>query len=207
VKKNLPEHYGEAYWMHPMAAGPGDTASRGIDNGNFTNCAMTAKRLLEKELPAPDNPYHVVEVGCGIGFVVRHLRNLGLQADGIEYGTWSVEHSACGAKWGDITEKLPAADASADLVICVGVLSHIPEEMILQSLKELRRISRRFVWTNIQLYWHPDQNHHKTFEQPTWWRRRFAEAGLKERPDLWPFLLESGYGQAPTQWPAIWEVA
>lgn len=204
MKKNLPEHYDEAYWMRPMQ---GENAFRGQDNGNFQNCAVTAKELLEREIPNPDKPYHVVEVGCGIGFTIRHLRNLGVSAEGIEYGTWSVEHSVCGVKWGDITETLPAEDASADLVICVGVLSHIPEELIVKALGELRRISRKLLWTNIQLYWHPDQSHHKTFFQPTWWRRRFSEAGWNERADLWPFLQEHGYGLASVQWPAVWEIA
>lgn len=206
TKKNLPEQYGESYWAHPMSAGPGQEAFRGVDNGNFANCAQFSLRLLKKELPSPEKPYYVIEVGCGIGFVIRHLRNLGIKADGIEYGTWSVEHSVCGAKWGDITEHLPAEDASADLVICVGVLSHIPQELIPQAIKELRRISRKFVWTNIQLYWHPLQNHHISFFQPTWWRPHFEAAGLKERLDLFPFLLEGGYGRCNEQWPAIWEV-
>lgn len=208
MKKNLPEMYDEAYWMHPMATGPGQEAFRGSDNGNFLNCAVTAQKLLEQEFPTTGKPLlHVVEVGCGIGFAVKHLRNLGLAADGIEYGTWSVEHSVCGAKWGDITETLPAEDASSDLVICVGVLSHIPEELVVKALKELRRISRKFLWTNIQLQWNPQQAHHKTFYQPTWWRRRFSEAGWTERVDLWPFLVANGYGRCPEQWPAIWTVA
>lgn len=207
MKKNLPEHYDEAYWMHQMAAGPGQTVYRGQDNGNFLNCAVTAQKLLKKEIPEPSQPYHFLEVGCGLGYVLKHLRNLGHKAEGIEYGTWSVEHSVCGAKWGDITETLPAADGTADLVICVGVLSHVPEDLVPKALKELRRVSRRFVWTNIQLYWHPDQNHHQTFCQPTWWRRKFLEAGLEERGDLWPFLQENGYGRDPFQWPAVWEVS
>lgn len=206
MKKNLPEDYGEAYWMHPMAAGPGDQAFRGQDNGNFMNCAVTAKELLEQELPS--NPDLVVlEVGCGIGFVIRHLRNLGVKADGIEYGTWAIEHSVCGSKFGDLTERLPSEDRSYDLVLCMGVLSHIPEEMVPHALKEISRVTRKLVWTNIQLYWHPDQNHHKTFMQPTWWRRRFAEAGLEERLDLWPSLQKHGYGRDHFQWPAIWEIA
>ena len=198
-KKNPSELYNEAYWQGRMLSQDGTEPFRGRDNGNFYNAAVFAQALLGRVGGSA-----ILEVGAGIGFVIRHLRNLGLKADGIEYGKWAVDHSVCGAQWGDLTDTLPVPDGSHDLVFCVGVLSHIAEETVPHALLELYRAAKKYLWTNLLTVYHETQAHHLTFQPPEWWRERFKAAGWVEQEDLGEFVVKYGLNQSENQWSAVW---
>jgi SAM-dependent methyltransferase len=203
MTKNPSEFYDETYLKSPLCSRAGNT-SRWEDNGVYLNAAM-----FTAELARATGAGKILEVGCGRGFVVRHLRRVGVNADGLEYGTGGVEHSVCDARHGDLTEHLPVADESYDLVYTAGVLSHIPEEKVVHALSELRRVATKIVWTNILVKYHELQQHHKTFKPKEWWTRKFSRAGLVI--DVRFIEIIKRFGFDPTgdkyQWMAVWRVA
>ena len=202
MKKNPPEMYGVKYLKGLKASRALDEGTeqttRWDDNGTFFGAAVTAKKLAEKL-----GCRSVLDVGCGRGFTVRHLRNMGLRADGIEYGTEAVEHSVCEAKWGDLTDTLPPGDETYDLTISLGVLSHPPKETTFNALSELRRVTKKALWTGIQVVPHELQLHHLTIMPPDWWQSMFSAAGWKDA-GLTEWLDDHGRNINKLAWSNVW---
>ena len=87
----------------------------------------------------------IVDVGCGGGALVRRLAARGAHAVGIEV---SAEQLA-GAVGGDgvrymvgRAEALPLDDASADVVVFMRSLHHVPQSEMLSALREAARVLR-----------------------------------------------------------------
>ena len=200
LEKNPSDLYGEKYWAGRMLSQSDTHVTRGEDNGNYWNTAIFISEVL-----GTYGGSSALDVGCGRGFLVRHLRNLGFQADGIEYGHWAVENSVCNSKWGDLTEALPAADANYDLVSAIGVITHIGKPALPHALGELRRVTKKFLFTNILTMWHETQAHHKTFMPPSFWKPKIEEAGFRELMEAHPMIQRHGFRNSEWQWCALWE--
>jgi SAM-dependent methyltransferase len=172
----------------------------------FFGTHLVAMDLVNGAFPDIAKTVRIADVGCGRGWVVKHLRDSGYMAAGFEYGKGAVEHSVCGADWCDLTESLPIENAECGLVICHGVLSHVGEEKAAHAVKELARITfkRGLVWTNILTGWHEQQQHHLTFRPKEWWEHRFKAAGLKWDLGKQAWLRERGYDTRKRQWSAVW---
>ena len=185
--KNSPEFYGEDYLNIEIGGAGG--AKRNEDNGAYYQAAVFVREFLDfKEYQAP----RTLDVGCGLGFVVRHLRNLNVDAHGVEYGFWTVDHAVVpGILWADLTIRLPFPSESFDLVSCCGVLSQFPEEFSEGALRELARVSRRFVWVNIQCEEHELQRHHRNIKPKEFWFDLFEKTGLRIVEE--EFLLANYY--------------
>lgn len=93
------------------------------------------------------NPQSILEVGCGKGHVVAHLRQMfpivrcaALDIDWTELNesTQKAPYAdyLCGSAYG-----LPFGKASFDLVICVEVLEHLEEPHL--ALEEMRRVAAK----------------------------------------------------------------
>ena len=142
------------------------------------------------------NP-RTLDVGCGLGYVVRHLRNQGVDAHGCEYGRWTQEHAVIpGILWADLTEYLPYETAQFDLVSCLGVLSQFPERFAVRAVSELRRVSRGYIWVNIQCEPHELQKHHRGIRPKGDWFSLFEYMGLEIVED--DFLLKH-YDRSPVR--------
>lgn len=90
-----------------------------------------------------------LDVGCATGFVVEALAECGVDAWGSDVSRWAVEHAAPGAagrlRQGSLTEKLPFAKQSFDLVTALETLEHLPPLDIPRAVAELRRVSSGWV--------------------------------------------------------------
>ena len=93
------------------------------------------------------NPESILDVGCGEGFTLRKIKDLGIgkKLEGIEYLDRAIQlgkeqNPDIHIKQGSIY-KLPYKDNSFDLVICTEVLEHLEEPE--KALQELIRVSRK----------------------------------------------------------------
>jgi SAM-dependent methyltransferase len=90
-----------------------------------------------------------LDVGCATGFVVEALRELGVDAAGTDVSQWAIDHPALGAQghlvWGDLLDRLPFKTGQFDVVSALETLEHLPPESVAPALKELRRVTRRYL--------------------------------------------------------------
>lgn len=107
--------------------------------GNVTYISRVDPRLrLIIDLLASRRPGSTLDLGCGRGFLLDHLADAGLSGlvgvdvfDDVESPRWDYRR-------GDVTERLPADDASVECVIAGEIIEHVPNPDDL--LREIRRV-------------------------------------------------------------------
>jgi SAM-dependent methyltransferase len=115
------------------------------DTSNADVAAYLVWRFLE--------PQRVLDVGCAMGFVVEALRDVGIDAEGVDVSPYAVDHPADGAGghllWGDVVRRLPVRSARFDAVTVLETLEHLPPASVLRAAAELRRVCRGYVLATI----------------------------------------------------------
>jgi SAM-dependent methyltransferase len=92
------------------------------------------------------NPKKVLDVGCGRCAVVKALREVGVDAIGIDKATTLIDafHLDQFMTLGDAT-KLPFDDQSFDVVLSTDFLEHIEEAELDKVISEMKRVGKRVV--------------------------------------------------------------
>jgi SAM-dependent methyltransferase len=88
----------------------------------------------------------VADVGCGPGYVTRHLHDLGVDAFGIDLSPEMIaiarrDHPDLGFEVGSMTD-LPLADGSLGGVLAFWSVIHIPDSAVPGVFEEFRRVLR-----------------------------------------------------------------
>jgi ubiquinone/menaquinone biosynthesis C-methylase UbiE len=73
---------------------------------------------------------------------------------------------------------MPFKDKEFDLVFCGETLEHIPEDVCLEILKEVQRVSGSFYFT-IATHDDAPYNMHINVHPAWWWQRVFGELGFR----------------------------
>ena len=114
-----------------------------------TSNADVAAYLLWRHLDVARS----LDVGCAMGFVVEALRELGVDAEGVDVSQYAVDHAALGARGhvrqGNLLRRLPFDDGAFDLVTALETLEHLPPDAVPAALRELRRVTRGWVVATI----------------------------------------------------------
>ena len=94
-----------------------------------------------------------LDVGCATGFVVEALRELDIDASGIDVSAYAISHAAAGARGhvrqGDVRRGLPFASRSFDLVTTLETLEHLDPADVPAAVAEIARVSRQWVLCTI----------------------------------------------------------
>ncbi len=107
-----------------------------------TSDLAVLERLLE---PAGRD---IVDVGCGGGALVRELSARGARVIGVEISDEQLASAIAHDAGGDArylvgrAQALPLEDASADVVVFMRSLHHVPAADLTRSLREARRVLR-----------------------------------------------------------------
>lgn len=100
-------------------------------------------------------PAKVIDIGCGLGYVVKHLRRDGVEANGIDYSQSFINSAPLKLRKylsvGDIAN-IDFNDNSFDLVICMEVLEHLPLKLVDIAIDELKRICTGSIFVTIPSY-------------------------------------------------------
>jgi glycosyltransferase involved in cell wall biosynthesis/ubiquinone/menaquinone biosynthesis C-methylase UbiE len=131
----------------------------------------------------------VIDVGCGRGYLMKHFLSKGKDVVGIEISDYAVEHPIEGCEGkifkASITD-IPYTDEYFDWAVCFSVMEHLPESIIQDSLRELKRVAKN-IYMEIAMPMYPghekeieaEDSTHITVRHMEWWKQQFYKAGLK----------------------------
>lgn len=143
----------------------------------------------------------VLDAGCGRGFLVKFLREVNVDAVGVDYSKYAVEHAAAKGHVAeaDVTN-LPFEDNSKDLVISREIFEHLTLEQSKKAFEEMIRVSKKYIYLTIWMNFDEDADDdivlddfdrdptHITYCTRNFWEKRlglYVNAGiLKRRKDL-----------------------
>jgi len=139
----------------------------------------------------------VLEVGCNRGHNLRSIRSvLGEHTDliGIEpnrhaLGIARQDNTDCAVLWGNAFD-LPFKDGYFDLVFTLGVLEHIALQDIPAAMKEIARVSRRYILA-VEYFAEEETTIHYRGSDDLLWKRNFLRHYEKNVPGL--RVLRNGY--------------
>jgi SAM-dependent methyltransferase len=107
---------------------------------------------LIKEVFAPGR---VLDVGCGPGFLMLFLAELGVDVQGVDFSPSSTELAPPEVRGliqiGQVTEP-HVAERSFDLVVCREVLEHLTVLQVRRTVEQLCRASSRFVYVTTRFH-------------------------------------------------------
>lgn len=143
-------------------------------------------------------PKRVIDLGCGPGFLMHLLKEVGIDADGLDISPSSPVMAPPGVRdriqIGSIVDAdLP--DQAYDLVICREVLEHLPVIDVHRAVQNMCRMSSRFVYVTTRFHpapatlldvtneFHVDPTH-MTLMNKNFLRLMFVLAGFRRREDL-----------------------
>jgi len=167
----------------------------------FWNSVLIAK-LVERALQFEKLDRSVVDVGCAKGEVVRELRNLGIDALGVEVSEYAIRNSVTAhILMSDLSSRLPFLPSKRVNCVCSWeVFEHIEESKIdtlLFNVREMLETYGFFVGSicldidqekvDQYLEGQPSERRdesHVTIKSRGWWNRKFEEEGFVVAEDL-----------------------
>jgi 2-polyprenyl-3-methyl-5-hydroxy-6-metoxy-1,4-benzoquinol methylase len=143
-------------------------------------------------------PKNILDAGCGPGLLVLMMREIGLNAEGIDMSSFAIQTAPESVRSyiskGSILQ-LPHRNAEFDLVICREVLEHLTVIEVAKAISELCRTSSRLVYVTTR-YAHDSKTlfdvetefeadpTHITCANKSLLRLLFILQGFRSRPDL-----------------------
>lgn len=137
-------------------------------------------------------PKNALDVGCAKGFYVLALRRLGIEAVGIDWSEYALKtapEEVRGYLVRADAAKIPFADRSFDLTLCLDVLEHIGGDTIGTVLDEVSRVCQRYLVIVTPVKDLPDKDlpvnedrdpSHLTVKSRHWWVEQFVSRGFRE---------------------------
>jgi predicted TPR repeat methyltransferase len=156
-------------WLLQGTSDPGEVASRydawadtyDTDLASWSYRApVTVAATVMSRLP---DAREVLDVGCGTGLVGRTLRAQGYQGQlfGLDLSRSSLQVAEEARVYdtleaADLQQPLPAADGSVDAVVCVGVMTYLPDvETVWREFARVVRPGGLVVVTQREDLWEP----------------------------------------------------
>jgi SAM-dependent methyltransferase len=158
--KNTPKIYNKEYFVQ--------REEYMLDPWRFISYASVVMDLGAKK---------VVDVGCGLNYLVKILRTMGLSAWGVDFSTDGNADVVANA-----TDLNMFEDNSMDLVITTDLMEHLSEEDVHKSIREFDRVApiqAHFICHD-DMHSASDDDYHLTLKPRSWWTATFAVAGLQE---------------------------
>ena len=138
----------------------------------------------------PDNAA-ILDIGCGKGFMLHDFKEIMFNSSvaGIDVSEYAIENSMASVKpflKVASAEKLPYPDKSFDLVISINSIHNLPQELCIDALKEIERVSRGHSFITVDA-WRNDQEREnllkwvltaETYMHVDDWKKLFSKIGF-----------------------------
>lgn len=184
--KQASKYCSESYW-----SGDGSSGYDGI----IKTVDGTVKKILNKIIEL--KPKSILELGCASGSSVNYFSQAGLISAGIDISDYAIQEGQkrylVDIRSGSI-HKLPYNDRSFDMVYSQQVLEHVPTELVVDLLKEIKRVVQ--IGGVVLLYLvigykgqvgKADSDVDKThwnLKTKEWWLNECSKEGLREDKEL-----------------------
>lgn len=151
----------------------------------YMDCAqhnITARHVLAR------NPYSVLELGCGRGYVMKRIQDAGVHAIGLDVSRHCYLTRVCnGITVGSAENAIPCGNKPLDLCFSQSFWEYIPEHLIPQVVHQMQMASNRGLHGIIMQDDGVDKNR-CTIRPKEWWQER-----LPKNHEIYPAQeLESG---------------
>lgn len=168
----------------------------------FTTYTLETRRTVEGKNPelikSILDPNKLLDVGCGPGLLVLMLREIGVNAVGIDASEFALKTAPDEVKpylsMGNILD-LPFSGKDFDVLVCREVLEHLTVLQVARAISEMCRVSSRLIYVttryahecnsifDVETEFEADPTH-ITCMNKTLLRTLFLLNGFKSRPDL-----------------------
>jgi SAM-dependent methyltransferase len=169
-------HYYRTFGAPLGGEGPGDEFWR-------TFAGIVADGIV-KEL----QPSTVLDAGCGRGFLVAALRDRGVEAYGMDFSSYAIEHGREDIRpfcWqGSITEPLPRR---YDVITCLEVVEHVPAADAGRAIEVLCAAADDIVFSSTSTDFR--EQTHINVRPVEYWAGLFAQHGFYRDVDCDPLAL------------------
>jgi len=112
------------------------------DRGNNAALRLSMIRSL-----IPESVTSILDAGCGNGLITNELIQ-DYDATGLDYSEAALSYVNGKTLLGSITN-IPCADNNFDLVMCNEVLEHLDTSSLHKAIRELKRVSRRYILISV----------------------------------------------------------
>lgn len=131
-------------------------------------CEGLVDRIIQKY-----HPKSLLDIGAGCGWLVKVLRDKGVDAWGLEISEYAVANSHGFIRQGDIRD-IPFG-RQFDIVHSQGVWEYIPEEDIQRAWSECKRVGKAQEHTIDYKGSGIDEENFATAQTEQWWKNQFYE--------------------------------
>jgi SAM-dependent methyltransferase len=123
------------------------------------------------------NPSSVLDAGCAFGFLVEKMREIGIDANGVDISEYAISnvHDAIKpyCKVGSLTNPLIQ---NYDLIVCIEVLEHMQKDQSEISIKNLCAASDDILFSSTPFDY--KETTHWNVQPPDYWSEQFAKHGF-----------------------------
>lgn len=114
-------------------------------------------------------PKKTLDAGCGKGFLVEAMRKRGVEAYGMDISAYAIAEVAADVRqFCSVSSLTEPIEQDYDLITCIEVLEHLPEEDAIKAVKNFCLHSRSILFSSTADYLHPDDTHINLHPQEYW---------------------------------------
>jgi ubiquinone/menaquinone biosynthesis C-methylase UbiE len=179
------------YWCGELGYRPGPD---GIGYRDFPLNRVKADYIMSKAARGK-----TLDIGCAMGFVVKRLRDRGVDAWGLDISEYAISHAPEDVKpylKVGSADKLPWSDKEFDMVVSFSTFEHLPKDILAEAISEAIRVGKKGIISitpGDSPHFDEDATH-RTKEPLSWWRKQVSpkfevrsdadEEWLKVVPDV-----------------------
>ena len=132
---------------------------------------------VAREVVARLHPSTALDAGCAIGFLVKSLRERGVDAEGLDISSWAITQvppdTRPYCRQGLVTDELPH---DYDVITCIEVLEHLAPAQAEAAVGNLCRHGQLVLFSSTPV--HFDEVTHINVRPPDYWAGLFARHGF-----------------------------